>query len=384
MTKKRNPQYVDSSLFVHGITLTFSMKSAKINPYIIMKNAVLCTDRGKQSKRVVLFLERAGFMETMKNIPKVSVIIPVYNVEDYVGECLECLSRQSFRDFEIIAVNDGSTDHSLQVLEQWREKLPNMRILDQENSGAAQARRAGLALAQGEYVIFADADDRMSKLYLGSLYQAATNVDADIACCNYRFDFVSGLKMIYPCRVNGVLTREDAMRKLIDDWCIQGFLWNKMYRKTLFTEHEILFPTMCFEDMIINNQLFYYANRVAAVKKPLYYYRQRKTSALNTMDAKKINDFFRAMVMVRSMLEERGEYKKYERNFRTLCFKTRNCIVYYIIQMHMRQHSSGDLMENIRRAQRAMKLIISRDVSPYLRQIDTNVIRQPLGSQVAV
>ena len=74
MTKKRNPQYVDSSLFVHGITLTFSMKSAKINPYIIMKNAVLCTDRGKQSKRVVLFLERAGFMETMKNIPKVSVI----------------------------------------------------------------------------------------------------------------------------------------------------------------------------------------------------------------------------------------------------------------------------------------------------------------------
>ena len=136
--------------------------------------------------------------------------------------------------------------------------------------------------------------------------------------------------------------------------------------------------------MIINNQLFYYANRVAAVKKPLYYYRQRKTSALNTMDAKKINDFFRAMVMVRSMLEERGEYKKYERNFRTLCFKTRNCIVYYIIQMHMRQHSSGDLMENIRRAQRAMKLIISRDVSPYLRQIDTNVIRQPLGSQVAV
>lgn len=102
------------------------------------------------------------------------------------------------------------------------------------------------------------------------------------------------------------------------------------------------------------------------------------------MDAKKINDFFRAMVMVRSMLEERGEYKKYERNFRTLCFKTRNCIVYYIIQMHMRQHSSSDLMENVRRAQRAMKLIISRDIAPYLRQIDTDVIRQPLGSQVAV
>ena len=129
---------MDSSLFVYGITLTFSMKSAKIKPYIIMKSAVLCTNRGKQSKRVVYF-GKGRIYGNDEKCPEVSVIIPVYNVESYVGECLECLSRQTFRDFEIIAVNDGSTDHSLQVLEQWQEKLPNMRILDQENSGAAQA-----------------------------------------------------------------------------------------------------------------------------------------------------------------------------------------------------------------------------------------------------
>ena len=321
-------------------------------------------------------------MERIQNTPKVSVVIPVYNVEEYVGECLDCLEKQTFRDFEIIAVNDGSKDQSLRVLREYEEKMPNLRILDQPNSGAAQARRSGLNMARGEYVVFVDADDRMSPLYLGSLYYAAVEADADISCCNYRFDFENGMKMIYPCRVGGVLTHDDAMRKLIDDWCIQGFLWNKMFRRKLFLEHDILFPTMCFEDMIINNQLFFYANRVAAVKKALYYYRQRRTSALNTMNAQKINDFFRAMLMIRGMLEERGEYQKYERNFRTVCFKTRNCICYYIIQMHIREHSSGDMWKNLTRARHAMRVIVKPESMVIQKGMDTNIVQPPVYGQV--
>ena len=292
----------------------------------------------------------------MTTTPKISVIVPVYNVASYVGECLSSLVHQTFRDFEIIAVNDGSTDGSLAVLREFESSYPFVRVLDQPNSGVSAARMAGLSLARGEFVAFVDSDDYVSAHYLEELYTAICDNDADIACCNYYFLFeTTGLTVIYPCCWKSVLSRDKALQRLMRDYSIQGFLWNKLYRKTLFTEHEIPFPAMCFEDMIMNRVLFSYARKVVTLRKTLYYYQQRQTSALNTMTPKKINDFFRMLVMTRKLLEKNDEYNKFRFSYHVLCGKTTICSIYYIIQMHMNHHQAAGFLTNIKKVLRSVR-----------------------------
>lgn len=298
----------------------------------------------------------------MTTTPKISVIVPVYNVASYVGECLSSLVHQTFRDFEVIAVNDGSTDGSLAILKDFEESYPFIHIIDQPNRGVSAARMAGLSQARGEYVAFVDSDDYVVSTYLEELYTAAYTNDADITCCNYYFRFeATGLTITYPCCWKSVLTREKALQRLVRDYSIQGFLWNKLYRKRLFTDYNIPFPAMCFEDMIMNRALFSHAQKVVTLRKPLYYYQQRHTSALNTMTPKKINDFFRMLVMTRRFLEEWGEYDKFRFSYRVLCGKTTLCSFYYITQMHIHHHQAAGYLTNLKKVMRSVRRYMGND-----------------------
>ena len=118
----------------------------------------------------------------MTPAPKISVIVPVYNVAPYVGECLSSLVHQTFTDFEIIAVNDGSTDGSLAVLREFERSYHMVHVIDQPNSGVSRARQAGLAQETGEFISFVDSDDYVVPTFLQDLYRAVcTSEDTDIA-----------------------------------------------------------------------------------------------------------------------------------------------------------------------------------------------------------
>lgn len=313
----------------------------------------------------------------MTAAPKISIIVPVYNVASYVGECLSSLVHQTFTDFEVIAVNDGSTDGSLAVLREFEQSFPFVHVIDQPNSGVSPARMAGLAMARGEYISFVDGDDYVVPNFLEKLYTTALENDADIVCCNYYFRFEStGLTITYPWCWKSVLNRDKAMQRLIRDYSIQGFLWNKLYRKTLFTEHDIPFPAMCFEDMIMNRSLFSYANKVVTLRVPLYYYQQRPTSALNTMTPKKINDFFRMLVMTRKFLENIGEYDKFQFSYRILCGKTAFCSLYYILKMHMDHHQAAGFLTNLKKVSKSVRLFIGNDFDS-LSEVSVDVVDAP-------
>ena len=148
----------------------------------------------------------------MTPAPKISVIVPVYNVAPYVGECLSSLVHQTFTDFEIIAVNDGSTDGSLAVLREFERSYPMVHVIDQPNSGVSRARQAGLAQAKGEFISFVDSDDYVVPNFLEDLYRAiCTSEDTDIACCNYYLRFeITGLTFTYPFCWKSSLTREQS------------------------------------------------------------------------------------------------------------------------------------------------------------------------------
>lgn len=288
--------------------------------------------------------------------PEISVVIPVYNVEKYVGKCLLSLEEQTFRDFEIIAVNDGSKDSSLEILRHFEKKYDNITVIDQKNAGMSQARNVGMAKARGTWLTFVDSDDYVAPTFLEELHKACINHDADIACCYYYFHFIENDFLFeYPFRCKGVFTRAQALNKLLRDVQIQSLVWNKLYKRSLFTDYNITFPSMCFEDMATTHKLFAHANRVVVLDRPLYYYNQHSMSTLATMNANKINDFIRAIAMVRISLEKNGLYEKYKKSYLALTRKTCNCCYLYVLKMHGEKKCMRGCMTNMKRISKVIR-----------------------------
>jgi glycosyltransferase involved in cell wall biosynthesis len=315
--------------------------------------------------------EKDPLPERMSNLaeniqtPKVSIVIPVYNVERYVGKCLSSLVEQTFTDFEVIAVNDGSRDSSLQILRHFEERYPFIHVIDQPNAGMSQARNVGMEQARGEYFCFVDSDDYVAPTFLEELYDALVENKADISCCYYYYRFVENDFLFeYPFRCKGVFNREKAMNKLLHDVQIQSLVWNKMYRRSLFTDNRIKFPTMCFEDMAVANKIFAAANRVVVIDRPLYYYNQHPASTLATMNASKINDFIHAIAMVRISLERSGTYEKYRKSYMALTRKTCGCCYLYVLKLHNEKKCMRGCMTNMRRISRAIKHYSADEFKP--------------------
>lgn len=293
--------------------------------------------------------------------PKISIIIPVYNVEKYIEKALKSVLAQTFTDYEVIMVNDGSTDGSLSILRAYEKKYDNFHLIDLCHGGLSKARSAGVNAATGEYIAFLDSDDFLAPNFLEALYNTAVENDADISSCNFYLYYDKGRnKFLMPFTArSGVYSNEVALRKLILDTTFHFFMWNKLYKRELFTQNDIKFYDMYFEDITMAPQLFYYANKVAFVNKPLYYYSRRKDSIISTIDATKINDYIKAMGITRNFLEEKGVYEIYKTAFKTYAFRFKFHMGYCIFSNHLDKLSFTDIAANIKRAYCAINLFKS-------------------------
>lgn len=212
---------------------------------------------------------------------KVSVIVPVYNTEKYLEKCLNSLINQTLHDIEVICVNDGSTDNSLNILNQYAQKDNRIKIINQENKMQGAARNAGTQIAAGEYIGFVDSDDWIDLDYFEKLYNAATKYNLDIALAtNVRIS-----KNKYKKRLN--ITEEKVYTELQDkiDVCQQ---WknecptNKIYRLTMIKENGITWPEKVYcEDKLFTIKAVYYANGIVTVPNTNYYYYSNPTSTVN-------------------------------------------------------------------------------------------------------
>ena len=306
-------------------------------------------------------------MPDQQKNPEISVIIPVYNAARFLDDCLTTLVHQTFRDFEIVAVNDGSLDDSLQILREYEAAYPFITVVDQHNTGMSGARNRGLAIARGNYFCFVDSDDYVAPRYLEELYRAVTENRADIACCYYYYHFVrSDVLYKYPFRCQGVFDKGEAMNKLLRDMQIQSLVWNKIFRADLFRSHNITFPPMTFEDVAIVNRLFAHAEKVVVIDKALYYYNQQSNSTIATINADRINDFIRATAMVRVSLENSGLYEEYEKAYQALARKTRYCCFYFVLKMHWRDRQMKHCLGNLFRVARALRYYSGKDFMPSM------------------
>ncbi|MBM7653825.1 glycosyltransferase [Neobacillus cucumis] len=212
-------------------------------------------------------------------LPKVSIIVPVYNTERYLRKCLDSLVNQTLKDLEVIVVNDGSPDNSQIIINEYIEKYPNkIKSIIKENGGLGDARNHGLQAAQGRYVGFVDSDDWVEPQMYETLYNAAIEGHDLIICdCIAVEDGEENGQVITGFSGNW-LSKEQAIMYSTDP----AFSCNKLFDRTLF--NKVKFPKGWYEDVGTTPILMTYSNSVSYVQSPLYYYRQRPDSIIKSQD----------------------------------------------------------------------------------------------------
>lgn len=218
----------------------------------------------------------------------VSIIIPVYNGEKYIEDCIKNLKEQTYRSFEAIFVNDGSKDNSLELLQKFTSGDPRMHVYSKENGGASSARNYGLKLAQGKYIGFIDVDDYIYPIYIEYLYMLITKYDTDMSCCGYYKMWDSE---IFPefsnndeiIQMNSVV----AMKHLLYRRYITGYPVLKLYDANII--RGIRFPTDIAygEDAIFTVEALQNCNRIVYGSRILYIYYQHVNSSSHIVDYKK-------------------------------------------------------------------------------------------------
>ncbi len=163
---------------------------------------------------------------------KISVIVPAYNVEKYISGCLVSLVNQTFREFEIIVINDGSTDNTADIINSFKKQSKNIILINTSNQGLSAARNLGIYNAKGEYIAFIDSDDWIDKNFLENLYSASINTNSDIACANIIKSKNNVHRMLI--KYEKFDTYKSLDEKIhacgIPNYC---YVWNKLYKRTL-------------------------------------------------------------------------------------------------------------------------------------------------------
>ena len=219
-------------------------------------------------------------------MPKISIIVPVYNVEEYLENCITSILNQTFKDFELILINDGSTDNSLEICEHYKDIDDRICIIDKKNGGLSSARNAGLNIAKGEYIGFVDSDDYIHPQMYEILYNEIVKNNADVVLCNF--------KEVYNYDENLICYKKNAKEDVsirlfsniealenIDSIDAVKFIvaWNKLYKSWIFNNLRYR-NGIIHEDEFIIHRILYKCRKVIYIERQLYFYMQRDGSIM--------------------------------------------------------------------------------------------------------
>ena len=257
-------------------------------------------------------MRRNSLSEGTLNMTVLSIVVPVYNVEKYLRQCLDSVIGAKTDAYEIVCVNDGSTDSSPAILEEYREKYPEtVRVVHTENGGLGAASNNGIKAAKGAYIAFLDSDDTFREHAVEEMVEACGYGDDMII-----FDFADVTEdgqMICEkrgCsgREEGVFTLEEYPQLLFE----RANRWNKLYRRTLFEEADVWYPgRVWFEDYWTNPKLYPKCKSIRYVRKTWYNYRQQPASITHNRNVKKNLDIIDAAESVVSFYEKEGLFEQY-------------------------------------------------------------------------
>jgi glycosyltransferase involved in cell wall biosynthesis len=253
--------------------------------------------------------------QSMKQV-KISVIIPVFNVELYLRQCLDSVINQSLQEIEILCINDGSTDHSLSILKEYATKDDRIRVIDKENEGQGVARNIAIKQATGEYLGFVDSDDWIEANMFQALYTSAKTFDSDVTLCEYQhFDQDTGIISQADWHKLPIDVKFDGKTFCWEEINEVGFLinsgpWNKIYRKDFVTKNNIEFaPGLHYQDVLFVFKSLVFAKNISLVRTPFYIYRYSRPGSTSSDKGKKQFDIFGVLNLLEVTLEDSKKFE---------------------------------------------------------------------------
>ena len=243
----------------------------------------------------------------------ITIIVPFYNVQDYIAECLESIIRQTYEPKEVLLINDGSTDRSRKICQSYVEEYGYMKLLDQKNQGISTARNKGLDHATGDYVIFLDSDDFIADNMLSVLIKKAKETDSDIVQCGLYYYFDRNRVKKYFRLINNdvVLKEKKAFFQAMFDKKLMSYLCTAIYKKNLFDDLRFQ-ENRIMEDTFIKPFLLMRSNRISIIPDCLYFYRQRVGSVMHTFDSRHF-DIIDSINQLKTILIDNDMYRYFHK-----------------------------------------------------------------------
>jgi glycosyltransferase involved in cell wall biosynthesis/alcohol dehydrogenase class IV len=261
--------------------------------------------------------------------PFISMIVPVYDVEKYLPECLDSLCLQDTAGYEVIAVDDGSPDGSLEILRAYERRFPRiLRVVRKPNGGLSDARNFGMQFARGEYIGFVDSDDLVMPDMIRLMGRKAAATDADIVVCNHA-EYWGEPPEPEPKRaeirwmnfINSYGHPVSERPELLV--AAHPYAWNKIYRRRLFEDYDIRYPKgQAFEDSATTFNLMLHANKIEYVEEALYFYRMDRAESITNTFNEKFYDIFTSFDSIREFYTRHGRYDEFREEISELMRRT--------------------------------------------------------------
>ena len=250
-------------------------------------------------------------------IDKVSIIVPVYNIENYIRVCVESILDQTYESFELILVDDGSPDNCGRICDEYAEKDVRIKVIHKENGGLTSARNAGLSVAKGDWIMHVDGDDWIEPDMIESLIEAAKATEADLVFSDFiKYGPNAGNNQLPSWNSDKI----DSMSRYIA--YVMTTIWGSIAKRSLYIDHSLKSPegiSYC-EDFHLIVRLCHYAKKIANVHRPFYHYRYRPTSIMSNMSRKTESDEQWVYQDTIRFFKEQGVYEDYRKvmSWRTL------------------------------------------------------------------
>lgn len=242
----------------------------------------------------------------MNNQPLISVIVPAYNLAHCITDCIDSIEKQTYFNFEIIIIDDGSTDKTKNVCEKLAKVYSNIRVISQKNQGISAVRNLGIQESQGQYLSFIDGDDQIKETFLEHLYQRLITDSSDIAVCGYQEIRTSSCSDFVPSAQ--VLNSKTALiNYFIKQQDLDILIWNKLYKKSLFQDFNIQYPVgQVHEDNLTTYKLFSKVKKISYLDSVEYYYYRTNSNITANADSE-----FKTLRRLQAKLQTATEAQKY-------------------------------------------------------------------------
>lgn len=250
-----------------------------------------------------------------RQMVQISIIIPTYNAEKYIFQCLQSIYNQTFKDYEVLIINDASTDKTEKVVNDFVNTHVgfNLRFITTSKGGAAKARNIGIRQAEGKYIAFIDSDDTIESLMLQKMVKTAEETDADLVTCNFYWCYPNKNKeqKLFPCKNNRDL--------FLNAWVAP---WNKIYRKKMLIDNNIYFTEgYTYEDTAFYLKYIPFCKIVQHIESPFVYWRQHNTSTMRGNQDNRIKQIFPVLRDAIEFYQANGNYESYKNDLEYFCIK---------------------------------------------------------------